>query len=28
MAQQKPDRGFYQKFFRDIDVVHGLQTKP
>ena len=28
MAEQKPDRGFYQKYFRDIDVVHGLQTKP
>ena len=28
MTQQKPDPGFYQKYFRDIDVVHGLQTKP
>ena len=28
MAQQKPDRGFYQRYFKDIDVIHGLQTKP
>ena len=28
MTQPKPDPGFYQKYFRDIDVVHGLQTKP
>ena len=28
MTQQKPDPGFYQKYFRDIDVVHGLQTRP
>ena len=28
MAQPKPDSGFYQKYYREIDVVHGLQTKP
>ncbi|MCI0830975.1 MAG: (Fe-S)-binding protein, partial [Chloroflexi bacterium] len=28
MAQERKDRGFYKKYFREIDVVHGLQTKP
>ena len=28
MAEQKPDPGFYKNYFRDIDIVHGLQTKP
>ena len=28
MAQQKPNSGFYKNYFRDIDVVHSLQTKP
>ena len=28
MTQGKTDRGFYTKYFREIDVVHGLQTKP
>ena len=28
MTQPKPDPGFYKKYFRDIDVVHDLQTKP
>ena len=28
MTQPKPDPGFYQKYFREIDVVHALQTKP
>jgi len=28
MTQPKPGPGFYKKYFRDIDVVHGLQTKP
>ena len=28
MAQERKDRGFYQKYYREIDVVHGLQTKP
>ena len=28
MAQERKDRGFYSKYYRDIDVVHALQTKP
>ena len=28
MAQGKTDRSFYQKYFREIDVVHGLQSTP
>ena len=28
MAQGKTDRRFYQRDFREIDVVHGLQSKP
>jgi len=28
MTQERKDRGFYKKYFREIDVVHGLQTKP
>ena len=28
MAQQKPNSRFYKNYFRDIDVVHSLQTKP
>ena len=28
MAQEKSDRAFYQKYFRETDVVHGLQSKP
>jgi hypothetical protein len=28
MAQERTNRGFYKKYFREIDVVHGLQTKP
>ena len=28
MAQDKTDKGFYQKYYREIDVLHGLQSKP
>ena len=28
MTQGKTDRGFYKKYFREIDVVHGLQSTP
>ena len=28
MAQERKDRSFYSKYYRDIDVVHALQTKP
>ena len=28
MAQERTDRGFYKKYFREIDVVHGLQSTP
>ncbi|MDA0264151.1 MAG: heterodisulfide reductase-related iron-sulfur binding cluster [Chloroflexi bacterium] len=28
MAQENREPGFYKKYFRDIDVVHGLQSKP
>ena len=28
MPEERKDRGFYKKYYREIDVVHGLQTKP
>ena len=28
MAQDKTDKGFYQKYYREIDVLHGLQSTP
>jgi len=28
MTQKKTDRSFYKKYFREIDVVHGLQSSP
>ena len=28
MTQPSNDRGFYSKYFREIDVLHGLQSKP
>ena len=28
MAQEGTNKAFYKKYFREIDVVHGLQTKP
>ncbi len=28
MTQEKPGPGFYRNYFREIDVVHGLLTKP
>ena len=28
MTQASKDRGFYSKYFREIDVLHGLQSTP